>query len=48
MYLYLQKVQAYMAPPIFAAFFLGLFIPRLNGAGCMAGLSGVEVVPQWA
>ncbi len=40
MYLYLQRVQAYMAPPIFAVFFLGLFIPRINGAGCLAGLVG--------
>ena len=35
--MYLQKVQGYMAPPIFAVFFLGLFIPRINGPGCMAG-----------
>ncbi len=40
MYVYLQSVQAYMAPPIFAVFFLGLFIPRINGTGCMAGLIG--------
>jgi SSS family solute:Na+ symporter len=40
LYVYLQKVQGYMAPPIFAVFFLGLFIPRLNGTGCMAGLIG--------
>lgn len=40
MYQYLQSVQAYMAPPIFAVFFLGLFIPRINGAGCLAGLIG--------
>ncbi len=40
LYVYLQKVQGYLAPPIFAVFFLGLFIPRLNGTGCMAGLIG--------
>lgn len=40
LYVYLQKVQSYMAPPIFAVFFLGLFIRRLNGVGCMAGLIG--------
>jgi len=40
LYVYLQSVQAYIAPPIFAVFFLGLFIPRINLAGCMAGLIG--------
>lgn len=38
LYEYLQKVQAYIGPPIFAVFFLGVFIKRINGAGCMAGL----------
>lgn len=40
LYSYLQIVQAYVAPPIFAVFFLGVFSPRINGAGCMAGLVG--------
>jgi len=40
LYVYLQSVQAYIAPPIFAVFFLGLFSRRINGTGCMAGLIG--------
>jgi SSS family solute:Na+ symporter len=36
LYEYLQGVQSYLAPPIFAVFFLGVFWKRLNGAGCMA------------
>lgn len=40
LYVYLQSVQAYIAPPISAVFFLGLFSKRINGAGCMAGLVG--------
>lgn len=38
LYEYLQGVQAYLAPPIFVVFFLGVFWKRLNGAGCMAAL----------
>jgi SSS family solute:Na+ symporter len=38
LYEYLQAVQAYVAPPIFAVFFLGVFSKRINSAGCMAGL----------
>jgi solute:Na+ symporter, SSS family len=37
-YIYLQSVQAYIAPPIAACFLLGLFYRRLNGAGAMASL----------
>jgi len=44
LYVYLQSVQAYVAPPIFAVFFLGVFIKRINGAGCMAGLVGGSIV----
>jgi len=44
LYVYLQSVQAYIAPPIFAVFFLGVFIKRINGAGCMAGLVGGSIV----
>lgn len=38
LYQYLQSVQSYVAPPIFAVFFLGIFIRRVNAYGCMAGL----------
>ncbi|MDR2755717.1 MAG: sodium:solute symporter [Planctomycetaceae bacterium] len=38
LYGYLQSVQAYIAPPIFAVFFLGVFFKRINAYGCMAGL----------
>jgi SSS family solute:Na+ symporter len=38
LYDYLQSVQAYLAPPIFVVFFFGVFMKRLNGAGCLAAL----------
>lgn len=38
LYDYLQGVQAYLAPPIFVVFFLGVFWKRLNGPGCLAAL----------
>jgi SSS family solute:Na+ symporter len=38
LYDYLQGVQAYLAPPIFVVFFLGVFWKRLNGKGCLASL----------
>lgn len=38
LYIYLQSVQAYIAPPIAACFLLGLFIPRLNGTGAISSL----------
>lgn len=38
LYDYLQGVQAYLAPPIFVVFFLGIFWKRLNGHGCLAAL----------
>jgi len=38
LYDYLQGVQAYLAPPIFVVFFLGVFWRRLNGPGCLAAL----------
>ena len=44
LYVYLQSVQAYIAPPIFAVFFLGVFIKRVNSAGCMAGLVGGSII----
>jgi SSS family solute:Na+ symporter len=38
LYHYLQTVQGYLAPPIFAVFFLGVFFKRLNAKGCLAAL----------
>jgi SSS family solute:Na+ symporter len=38
LYDYLQGVQAYLAPPIFVVFFLGVFLKRLNGKGCLSAL----------
>jgi SSS family solute:Na+ symporter len=38
LYIYLQSVQAYIAPPIAACFLLGIMNPRLNGSGAVAAL----------
>ncbi|MBN1779536.1 sodium:solute symporter [bacterium] len=38
LYDYLQGVQAYLAPPIFVVFFLGVFNKRLNSKGCVSAL----------
>ena len=38
LYDYLQGVQAYLAPPIFVVFFLGVFMKRLNAKGALAAL----------
>lgn len=38
LYRYLQSVQGYLAPSIFAVFFLGVFWPRLNATGAVLGL----------
>jgi SSS family solute:Na+ symporter len=38
LYDYLQGVQAYLAPPIFVVFFLGVFMKRLNAQGCLWAL----------
>jgi solute:Na+ symporter, SSS family len=38
LYDYLQGVQAYLAPPIFVVFFMGIFNSRLNKEGCLAAL----------
>src|SRR6266851_1998980 len=38
LYIYLQSVQAYIAPPIAACFLLGVLYPRLNGTGALAAL----------
>jgi SSS family solute:Na+ symporter len=40
LYFYLQAVQGYLAPPIFAVFFFGVFFKRVNGKGCLAALIG--------
>jgi solute:Na+ symporter, SSS family len=40
LYQYLQSVQGYLAPPITAVFFLGLFWTRINSAGATWGLAG--------
>ncbi|HKL18515.1 MAG TPA: hypothetical protein VJ905_06090, partial [Halalkalibaculum sp.] len=38
LFLYLQSVQAYIAPPITAVFLVGLFYKRLNSKGSIASL----------
>ena len=38
LYDYLQGVQGYLAPPIAAVFFLGVFMKRLTAKGCLAAL----------
>lgn len=38
LYEYLQGVQSYLAPPIFAVFFFGVFMKRLNAHGCLWAL----------
>jgi solute:Na+ symporter, SSS family len=38
LYEYLQGVQGYLAPPIVAVFFLGIFTRRANAPGCLAAL----------
>ncbi len=38
LYDYLQGVQSYLAPPIFAVFFFGVFNKRLNSKGCLSAL----------
>ncbi len=39
LYQYLQSVQGYLAPPITAVFFLGLFWKRINSVGATWGLA---------
>ena len=38
LYIYLQSVQAYIAPPIAACFLLGILSKRLNGRGALTAL----------
>jgi SSS family solute:Na+ symporter len=38
LYIYLQSIQAYIAPPIAAVFLLGVLSPRLKGKGALAAL----------
>ena len=40
LYVYLQSVQGYLAPPITAVFLLGLFWKRVNSHGAVWGLGG--------
>jgi SSS family solute:Na+ symporter len=40
LYVYLQSVQGYLAPPITAVFLLGLFWKRVNAHGAVWGLGG--------
>ena len=40
LYVYLQSVQGYLAPPITAVFLLGVFWKRLNATGAMWALVG--------
>ena len=35
LYVYLQSVQGYLAPPVFVVFFFGVFWKRLNAQGCL-------------
>ncbi|MFW2387272.1 MAG: sodium:solute symporter family transporter, partial [Polyangiales bacterium] len=35
---YLQSILSYLTPPVVAVFLLGLFWPRANNAGALAGL----------
>ena len=37
-YIYLQSVQAYIAPPVAACFLFGIMFPRLNGTGAITSL----------
>ncbi|MBN8706267.1 MAG: sodium:solute symporter [Bacteroidetes bacterium] len=37
-WIYLQSVQAYISPPIAAVFLMGIFWPRMNANGAIAGL----------
>jgi len=38
LYDYLQGIQAYLAPPIFVVFFLGVFVKRMNARGALSTL----------
>jgi len=38
LYVYLQKIQAYIAPPITAVFLLGIFYKRINAHGAFVTL----------
>jgi SSS family solute:Na+ symporter len=40
LYHYLQSVQSYIAPPIAAVFFFGLFFKRINSKGALTALIG--------
>jgi SSS family solute:Na+ symporter len=38
LYIYLQSVQAYISPPIAAAFLFGVFWKRVNGTGAITSM----------
>lgn len=38
LFTYLQSVQAYISPPIAAAFLLGIFVKKINGKGALTSL----------
>src|SRR5437868_827063 len=38
LYIYLQAVQGYLAPPIFVVFFFGVFFKRMNAKGALAAM----------
>ena len=40
LYVYLQSVQGYLAPPITAVFLIGLFWSRINARGAVWALAG--------
>lgn len=40
LYHYLQSIQSYIAPPIAAVFFFGLFFKRINAKGALTALIG--------
>lgn len=44
LFIYLQSVQAYIAPPIAVVFLLGITFKRLNGKGALATLLGGFVI----
>ena len=44
LYVYLQSVQAYLAPPIASVFLLGLFWKRINAKGAVTALFGGFII----
>ncbi len=44
LYQYLQSVQSYLAPPIAAAFLLGVFSKRINGRGAFTAMAVGSII----